>query len=142
MQCNIHKDGVCAMHNVEVERRTNTDRKTDVLPGIIAKINYMFGYAALASLVLIGAFYYTQETRAEAIDRDLKLREAIVMVDSKTEIKLRQLTVEVKKLTIAMIKNETRHEALIEKVESMMDYMTLLIRTKHPETEVPDPRGN
>ncbi len=140
-QCNVHQDGVCAMHNVEVQRQNTTDEKLGVIPGLQRSIAYMLGYAVLASLVLIGAFYYTQEGRAESIQRDLKLREAIVSVDKKTEKKIEKLTEQVQKLTTAMVKNETRHDALLSKVESMMEYMKLLIRTNHPGPDIADSGG-
>ncbi len=141
--CNVHNDGVCAMHNVEVQRQDSTDKTLNTIPGLQRSIAYMLGYAVLASLVLVGAFYYTQETRAESSKRDMQLRAAIVSVDKKTERKIDKLTEQVSALTTAMVKNEARHEALIERVGSMMDYMTLLIQTKHPETitMLQDPRG-
>lgn len=129
--CNVHETGVCAMHQVEVERRKNDNENLrklmDLIPKMLTRINTMVGYSLLATLLIVGGFYYSSEIKADSHEADSKIRSSIDKHEVGTDRRINQLTTQVTELTVAMARSEEKHTALMTQMSNVMLYMKAIL---------------
>lgn len=75
--CKMEETGVCALHDVEVERRQNMKDSVDRIPYIMTKLNMILGTSFLIGVLIVGSFTYTTITKND-------LRQDMTMMETKT----------------------------------------------------------
>ena len=63
--CQMEDTGVCALHDVEVERRTNMKILVDRIPSIMTKLNIIIGTTGLVGMIIAASFVYTTLVKSD-----------------------------------------------------------------------------
>ncbi len=58
-KCNVHENGVCAMHGTIEERRKNESDLIKHIPDILSFLNKVKGVTILATLIVTGGYGFT-----------------------------------------------------------------------------------
>lgn len=104
-ECNVTEDGVCALHNVEVERRKNQQVQVDKIPTLVKLVYTILGTNALMTTMLIGSYVYTHDVKMSAELRD----NAIIK-------KLETMTSEVSDMNLALARHEGEYRGLLQQM--------------------------
>jgi hypothetical protein len=115
-ECNVAKDGVCALHGVEVERRRQTAAIADSIPGLVKNMNRMIGYLTLVSLVIIAGFVYIRDVK-NMVDNAFTAHKSEVLAISA------QLSV----LTTTAARSEEKNAAMMRELENLNSQIYLWI---------------
>lgn len=108
VECHMSDTGVCAVHNVEVERRENMKELVKHIPKIMSAINRMLGFSLLLIFIIGGAFAYTRDTGANSRERDAKL-----------EAKVNTLAEQVAVLSNAVSASNERNNAFVSQMQDL-----------------------
>lgn len=63
--CQMEDSGVCALHDIEVERRLSMKALVDRIPSLLTKLNVLIGTTAFVGVIIAGSFAYTTLVKAE-----------------------------------------------------------------------------
>jgi hypothetical protein len=63
--CQMQDTGVCALHDVEVERRKGMKELVDLIPAILTRLNIMTGTTIFVGIIMVGSFAYTTLVKNE-----------------------------------------------------------------------------
>lgn len=132
-KCEVMESGVCALHNVEVERRKNMSELVNNIPQMLTKLNKLigimtyFGIALSASFVFAaGAFIYTWTTSKQ-------IEEISFSIKDKTDQKIDRLTDEVNRVVRVASLNEFKYSTVVQELEKLNKNVKEMIITYHGE---------
>lgn len=126
--------GFCAQHHVEIERR----KPLKYIPELMTFMNTtkglikgFTGIGAVALVLIVGSYYYTQESNAET----RKTQE-----DDKAEVteQIKELTHNVNKLTLSQELGIQEHQKLIERMDLTNKIMLKLLEQRTSEERMND----
>lgn len=84
--CQMSETGVCALHDVEVERRKGMKELVDKIPDIMTKLNWVLGASigasSLAIVILIGSYTYTNIVKV-SLKKDIQSVQSTTLEDNK-----------------------------------------------------------
>ena len=83
-ECQIYKAGVCAFHEINIERRKNLEKEIDEMKPIKSAVWGLLGTSGLFLIIVIASFKFSNDSRIESIQRDF-------IQDSKFEILTKML---------------------------------------------------
>jgi hypothetical protein len=111
--CNFGQNGaVCSLHGVEVERRKSVAELVKILQsavdGLIQFKFIMLGIGILGSIILLGGYYFTADTKIHMASEDARL-----------EKKLEQISVQVSAMATNLAVSEARHSDLISRIDRL-----------------------
>lgn len=66
--CQMEDTGVCALHDVEVERRASMKVLVDKIPSIMTKLNIIIGTTGLVGMIIAASFVYTTMVKSDLRD--------------------------------------------------------------------------
>jgi len=115
-ECNVAKDGVCALHGVEVERRKQTAQMVENIPGMLTTMNRIVGYSTLLSLIVIAGFVYIRDVK-QAVDYSLELHKSDVSM----------LTAQIGALTTTAARSEEKYVSILREMESLNGQIRMMI---------------
>lgn len=115
-ECKIAEDGVCALHGIEVERRKQTAKMVDNIPGILTNMNRIIGYSVLVSLVVVGGFVYIRDVK-QAVDYSHEMH--------KSDMAL--ITAQIGALTTTAARSEEKYVAMLRELENLNGQIRVLI---------------
>jgi hypothetical protein len=141
--CQVHKNGVCAMHGVEIERRRTADKTIDKIanfveveiPSLIKKVNLMIGYSVLASILIIGSYYYTRETKIDYRIGLEHLSDDVKSHRSRTDSHITTMASQLTELTVAVTRTEEKQESLVRELKTLNGYLEILVKEKFNEVD-------
>jgi hypothetical protein len=107
-ECNIAKDGVCALHGVEVERRRQTAEETAHIPGILTNMNRIIGYSTLLSLIIVAGFIYIRDVK-QAVDYSHEKHKSDMSI----------ITAQISTLTTTAARSEEKYIAMLRELENL-----------------------
>jgi hypothetical protein len=107
-ECNVAKDGVCALHGVEVERRRQTAVIAESIPGLVKNMNKMIGYLTLISLVIIAGFIYIRDVK-QSVDYSHSMHKA----------DLAMVTNQLSALATTTARSEEKYTAMMRELENL-----------------------
>jgi hypothetical protein len=111
-ECNVAKDGVCALHGVEVERRRNAREDVETLkskmPFLLSSINKLLAFQILLLVIMGGSYAYT---------RDVSQTAEFHARDAKSEFST--LTDSINNLKIVSTRADERYVAVLRELETL-----------------------
>ena len=120
--------GVCAMHQIEVERR----KPLKYIPELLTFMNRMKGWAFVITIMIVGSYGYTTiskgETKGDIERSKAEIKQDLNKVEKELKTEMKELTVNVNKLTISVTRNEERHKSLLEQLERQNEIMMDLLK--------------
>ena len=63
--CQMEETGVCALHDVEVERRESMKALVNKIPGIMTRLNLILGTTGSIGMIIAASFLYTSMVKTE-----------------------------------------------------------------------------
>lgn len=120
--CDFNQTGVCAFHNVEVERRRNSDEMVKNIPKLLTITNRLLATVALIMTIIGASFLYTRDTGVDSVNRDVVL-----------ENKLSSVIAQVSSLSTAVRVSEAKHEALVSQLATLNGNLSSLIVSMHKD---------
>jgi len=144
----VHQDGVCIMHDVEIERRRQADKTIDKIavfvehkiPALITRVNIMVGYSLLASLLIVGSFYYTSESKMEARESIAHVADDVMSHRESTDAQIRAMADQLTMLTVTVTRTEEKQLSLVRELKTLNGYLDILVMDKiqgHGEDSTP-----
>jgi len=115
-ECNVAKDGVCALHGVEVERRRQTAQIAENIPGILTTMNRIVGYSVLVTMVIAGGFVYIRDVKQQADYSHEMHKSDIAMI-----------TAQVSVLTTTVARSEEKYAAILREMENLNGHIRMII---------------
>lgn len=115
-ECNIAKDGVCALHGIEVERRKQTAQMVDNIPGILTNMNRIIGYSTLISLIIVAGFVYIRDVK-QAVDYSHEMHKSDMAM----------ITAQISTLTTTAARSEEKYVAMLRELENLNGQIRVLI---------------
>lgn len=119
-ECNIAKDGVCALHGVEVERRKNARENIEALeskmPFLLSSINKLLAFQILLLVIMGGSYAYTRDVAQTA---EYHVR------DAKNEFA--SLTESINTLKIVSTRADERYVAVLRELENLNRQIGVII---------------
>ncbi|BDD88688.1 hypothetical protein [Desulfofustis limnaeus] len=117
LSCDIEKTGVCAFHNVEVERRKNMNELVKSIPKLLTAMNRTIGVLTFIGIVIAGSFVYTRDTDRSAINRDQLL-----------EQRISEIANQVSRLSVAVQVSEAKQAALVQQLTQLNEHLRIVIK--------------
>ena len=111
-ECSFGKDGMCALHGVEVERRKNMELLTSSIPRILTWQNRIVGWSLLVTVFVLGAYAYTNEVKNE-----IRVEYAAGIGSTSAEIKI--MTKQMEQLSTGQARTEERYASLLRSITEM-----------------------
>jgi hypothetical protein len=126
------------MHDVEIERRRQADKTIDKIavfvehkiPALITRVNIMVGYSLLASLLIVGSFYYTSESKRETRENIAHVSEDAIFHQSNTDAQISAMAGQLSKLTVTVTRTEEKQLALVRELKTLNGYLEILVQEK------------
>jgi arginine utilization protein RocB len=119
LSCDIEKTGVCAFHNVEVERRKNMNELVQSIPKLLTAMNRTIGVLTFVGLVIAASFIYTRDTDQSAINRDQLL-----------EQRISDIAAQVSRLSTAVQVSEAKQAALVLQLTQLNEHLRIVIKNE------------
>lgn len=137
--CQMEETGVCALHDVEVERREGMKTLVDKIPTILNRVNIIMSASGLIMLLITGSFLYTTITKDDLRD-DMSLMKKSHSSDMEfmrdTVIRLTGSVSSMKTMHTQSMKKTT---SLTEKTSQLNDILKdVLLSQKEHESSVSD----
>jgi len=90
-KCNIQEDGLCHIHDVEVEKREQLEKLALNIPKLLTAVNRLIGWSVLMTILVIGSYAYTQQVKNDAkTESDQFGKKASIVNDSVIRLEEKQ----------------------------------------------------
>ncbi len=121
-ECNVVKDGVCALHGVEVERRRavrdNIEEIQKKMPFLLSSINKLLAFQVILIVIMGGSYTYTRDVSQSA---DIHARDARAEILSLSE--------SVNSLKAISARTDERYLSVLRELEVLNRHMTALLNS-------------
>lgn len=124
--CQINKDGVCALHNIEVERREGMKELVEKIPDIMTTINRLVGLSSLFLFVVAGSFTYTYISKIE-LEKEiaLGLKDRNQQVDNMLD--------SINRLTMVVGRNESQAKNTMDRIDRLSKTLEKYVEVQRQE---------
>jgi len=128
-ECSVTKDGVCALHGIEVERRKNVKEGLDSIaskmPFLLSSINKLLAFQVLLLVIMGGSYAYTRDVSQSAENHNAEAKKDIfTLIESINSIK------------IVSTRTDERYIAVLRELESVNRQInTMLVQISNDKRE-------
>lgn len=120
--CNVEETGVCALHNIEVERRKNTEKVIEAIPGLVKFMHLTIGGLIVISViglaVVSGFAWYVNKTTSSTYKKVEEQAQAQKEHEDKYSKKFERTTREVSELASKMDTYTDTNQQFIEEMRA------------------------
>lgn len=134
--CTFPDSGVCAMHNIEVERRKDMKEVLDTVPMINKKVSWILGVLSIIGVLVGGNYLYTTSIKQDLRGDQLQAEKRSNAADGALSEKIRSLTEVTGNLASGMASQRTALNYQLREFTRLNDSLEAILKkqVEHEET--------